>query len=56
MVRVSGQFVISALRLTRGAAVVVVASLLPESVGELLSNGRTLPRLDMMPTSSVNLP
>jgi len=54
MVIATGQFVISALRLTRGAAVVVVASLLPESDGELLSNGRTLPRLDMMPSNKIS--
>ena len=55
--------VISALRLTRGAIVVVVVvvpvvvltSLLLEPDGELLSNGSTFPRLDIIPAISVNL-
>ena len=51
---VSGQPVVSALRLTRGAAVVVTASRLSETDRELLflSNGRMLPRLDIMPATS----
>ena len=45
-----GQLVISALRLTRGAAVVVTATPLLDDACDLISsNGSTFPRLDNIP-------